>query len=463
MTVKTEISLDSFFIFNPTLGIKEGEEEKKILYYYPKSTDLKTKVRNIGLSEAIFNFTRTFNPDQPCEVLNTRKIRQIYYNPEPNIYLVLVLKVPFCRTVDGDVEYQSDHIQTDIYLSVLKQMYRECVLFTSTFSYLSRSQLAMRLDTFYEKYLPTLRIQNCDIMDLFQGIHFLPLDKGTFLHIHSCINLMQAMFPFIEYSMFLCNEQLVWSGLDMEDTQLVFRYLVSNILYPLLDSETIQSKEGSALPRISSSTNNYGRFLTGATNLDSNLELETPPIVHLHHHTGLEEKYYFVIYNALSITVCLFIPVETNTLSLDTYKRLDVFLSPKLTSLASQVSSYTSNANSSLDNGSSSGPKFIYFNQLNLAMKSSIHTNYRKSNNNISIDPNVMRILMDIKSASKHDLSSTGETIVKTVNDYWVIGKYSNSREFYIVIQHKNANLIEINDEVKKICDSQLENIFFCQ
>lgn len=460
MSVKTEILLDCFFVFNPLLGLREGEEEKKLLYYYPKSTDLKTKIRNIGLSEAIFNFTKTFNPDQPCEVLDTQKMRHIYYNPEPNIYLVLVLRVPFSHTVDGDVEYHNDHIQNDIYSAVVRHMYRECRMFITSFSSLSHTNLVSELETFYDQYLPCLRLQNCDILDLFQGIHFLPLDKTTFLHIQSCTNLMLAAFPIVKHAMFLCNEQLVWSGLDMEDTQLVFRYLVTSILYPMLDSETIQSKDGSALPRISSATNNYGRFLTGATNLDSSLELEAPPAVHLHYHQDKVDSYHFVIYNALSITVCLFIPVDV-PLSLEMYKKLDVFLSPKLTSLASEISSYTENCLSL--SSPELKPKFIYFNRLNLAMKSAVHNNYRKSNKNVNVDANVMRILMDIKMGNKYDLSSTSETIVKTLNDYWVIGKISNSREFYIVIQHKNANLIEINDEVKKICDSQLENIFFCQ
>lgn len=42
---------------------------------------------------------------------------------------------------------------------------------------------------------------------------------------------------------------------------------------------------------------------------------------------------------------------------------------------------------------------------------------------------------------SNHD----GETIVKTTSDFWVVGKKSDSREFYVVINQKNANLIEIN------------------
>ena len=40
-----------------------------------------------------------------------------------------------------------------------------------------------------------------------------------------------------------------------------------------------------------------------------------------------------------------------------------------------------------------------------------------------------------------------GETIVKTVSDTWVVGKKSDQREFYVVLNQKNANLIEINGE----------------
>lgn len=45
----------------------------------------------------------------------------------------------------------------------------------------------------------------------------------------------------------------------------------------------------------------------------------------------------------------------------------------------------------------------------------------------------------------------SAETIVKTTSDYWVVGKLSNAREFYVVIQHKNANLIEISGNYKQL------------
>lgn len=33
------------------------QEEKKIMYYYPKNTDIDTKIKQIGLCEAICKFT----------------------------------------------------------------------------------------------------------------------------------------------------------------------------------------------------------------------------------------------------------------------------------------------------------------------------------------------------------------------------------------------------------------------
>jgi Intu longin-like domain 3 len=38
-----------------------------------------------------------------------------------------------------------------------------------------------------------------------------------------------------------------------------------------------------------------------------------------------------------------------------------------------------------------------------------------------------------------------GELMVKTSTDCWVVGKKCDQREVYIIVNQKNANLIEIN------------------
>lgn len=41
-------------------------------------------------------------------------------------------------------------------------------------------------------------------------------------------------------------------------------------------------------------------------------------------------------------------------------------------------------------------------------------------------------------------IGNYGEIIIKTPDEYWIAGKSSNDREFYVVIQDKNANLKDI-------------------
>lgn len=37
------------------------------------------------------------------------------------------------------------------------------------------------------------------------------------------------------------------------------------------------------------------------------------------------------------------------------------------------------------------------------------------------------------------------EIIVKAMSDYWVVGKKSDQRELYVILNQKNVNLIEVN------------------
>lgn len=100
---------------------------------------LNRKVRNIGLCEALVNFTKTFNPDRLCQAVHTDKKRQVFLEPEPNIWMVLVglssmkdeggrvqstslflfsvsqtVSVPWIELVNNGektVQYSRDHIQ----------------------------------------------------------------------------------------------------------------------------------------------------------------------------------------------------------------------------------------------------------------------------------------------------------------------------------------------------------------
>lgn len=149
---------------------------------------------------------------------------------------------------------------------------------------------------------------------------------------------------------------------------------------------------------------------------------------------------------------------------MDFFKSLDTFLGPQLTTLVSLVAEQCSKH---VSFAVESCPKYLYFNKLNLAYKSTIHLDNRRCSN-VLTTPEVLRIITDINNDTKrcvklgstwsnnynvlynYRLKETGEIVIKTMSEYWVVGKLSNLREFFVVIQQKNASLIEIDGRYKK-------------
>lgn len=81
--------INSFFIFNSTFGPTEGEELKRILFFYPNQISSDARKMQVGLCEAVVKFMTTFS-SEPCEALQTQTKRYIFYQPEKNFWMVLV-------------------------------------------------------------------------------------------------------------------------------------------------------------------------------------------------------------------------------------------------------------------------------------------------------------------------------------------------------------------------------------
>ncbi|KXJ08469.1 Vacuolar fusion protein CCZ1-like [Exaiptasia diaphana] len=399
-TMKTSPSLVSFCVFNSTFGPREGTEHQKIILYIPTEEDIDKKIRNIGLCEALIKFTETFQPSKPCESLHTQKTRQTFFQPEPEYWMVMSTSVPYSEKIVKDgkkvVDHHDDDLLDSILDAVLKQAYKMFRLFNGTFTYLfntySVETLRKRCEYFFVHYLQTLNFSNFDVMDVFSGIQFLPLDKNTFLKVQSFVNLVEHSFLQIKYSAFLYSDKLVWSGLEQEDMRVMFKYLVTSLFPSTLDTE------------------------------------------------------------AMDATICLLISAPSP--NLDFYKKLDSFIGPQLTNLANIICEQT--AKKSL-NSTEQQYRYIYFNHMNLAQKSSIH--HRRSSGSV-IAPEIMRLIADI-SGDFQSFQEDGETYVKTMTDCWVVGRKSDQREFFVILNQKSANLIEINEEVKKLSVSHFNNIFF--
>ncbi|CAO2630513.1 Vacuolar fusion protein CCZ1 homolog, partial [Lemmus lemmus] len=431
-------ALLSFFIYNPRFGPREGEEENKILFYHPNEVEKNEKIRNVGLCEAIVQFTRTFSPSKPAKSLHTQKNRQFFNEPEENFWMVMVVRNPIIEKQSKDgkpvVEYQEEE------LLVIKVIPR-----------------CAELEKFFHRYLQTLHLQSCDLLDIFGGISFFPLDKMTYLKIQSFINRMEESLSIVKYTAFLYNDQLIWSGLEQDDMRILYKYLTTS-LFPRHIEPELAGRDSPIRAEMPGNLQHYGRFLTGPLNLnDPEAKCRFPKI--FVNTDDTYEELHLIVYKAMSAAVCFMIDASTQ-LTLEFCRRLDSIVGPQLTVLASDICEQF-NINKRIS-GSEKEPqfKFIYFNHMNLAEKSTIHMRKTPSVSLTSVHPDLMKILGDINSDFTR-ADEDEEIIVKAMSDYWVVGKKSDQRELYVILNQKNANLIEVNEEVKKLCATQFNNIFF--
>jgi hypothetical protein len=71
-----------------------------------------------------------------------------------------------------------------------------------------------KLELFFPQHIATLDFEQSDVVEAFNGIQFLPLDKNTYLKVACFVNMTEAKFPSIEYTIFIYHDHLIWSGLE---------------------------------------------------------------------------------------------------------------------------------------------------------------------------------------------------------------------------------------------------------
>lgn len=72
-----------------------------------------------------------------------------------------------------------------------------------------------------------------------------------------------------------------------------------------------------------------------------------------------------------------------------------------------------------------------------------------------------------------------GETVIRTLADYWVVARKNGHRRFFVLFTQKDVNFAEVNgnesatytphsylfllilEEVRKICQKEFSNIYF--
>ncbi|XP_053676324.1 vacuolar fusion protein CCZ1 homolog [Anopheles nili] len=441
-----ELSLRSFYIFNSSFGPKEGEEEKKVLYYHPQDTDIDTKIKDVGLSEAIIKFSSTFTKDDSVQTMHTQKTCQFYYQPEPGYWMIMTLNVPFERKTrdSGEYnEYHGDSIHDTIFQSVLRQSYRMFRMFHGTFAdnlqateeLDAQANLIGMLETFYQSYILHLQMKKCDVVDAFGSVQYLPLNQLLFLRVQNFINMIEATFAPIKHCIFLYSDQVVWSGINPTDLHTLYEYFHS----PMYDHVS-QSKQTRPI------------FVTEG---------------------GKIKRYSLMMCRRVqNISLCLLLDDDAVENEQSLYLELNAVVNPQLTSISSDISQhlqsgadscYTIGCSSTNKDDSATAPKFIFFNELNLQHRGTVRLGQMQHQSvaGSGLPNDVMNLIVDLLDDVRSNRSCVmDETIVKTHDDYWIVKRSCNSRHVFIIL-NKSSTLIDVTEETKKILDQHVKGIFF--
>lgn len=173
-----------------------------------------------------------------------------------------------------------------------------------------------------------------------------------------------------------------------------------------------------------------------------------------------------------SILILIFLPGDEELLD-DFYCELHSFMGPQLASIASDIgelitkttsstSTAKSTCNSATTDNDTTSPKYLFVNEQSLKHISNIYMDKHRPKAS-SIPVNVMNLIADLNiNFDNNNENSTEEIQVKTTNDYWIVKKTCNYRQFYVIIFNSKATLLDVTNEARKVFEQEVTNdVFF--
>uniref|UniRef100_A0A158Q6Y8 Intu_longin_1 domain-containing protein n=1 Tax=Elaeophora elaphi TaxID=1147741 RepID=A0A158Q6Y8_9BILA len=452
---------DFIFVAHPDSGRVEGKESERILYFNsPRNESVEKQTQITGFAEAVVNFTENFTEKKDesefqYRYVNTSKQLHVYIQIESGKFIV-------GAGLNKELSINEDYVlRGSAIKTVLITAYKMFRLFFGPFSRLmtgNSTHLKDRLEYFFSRYLPQLRLHRMPLLDVFCGIDYLSLDSTNYLRIENLLDDLVETFPQISKTAFFYQERLITYSVSKTDLPILCRYLTQHLLSKSLKEE-LQPEKCSR-----KDSTHRGKFLTGLMLPVKNHSINDKynsklPVVYLC--DGNNERrlvpYEMIIYRALNATVCMF---SQKSIDAQFLQRLDEYLGPELTALASLVAeSYgTLNDISRKD----SDFHFVYFNPESMSLKTSLTENIESSrNSNLpSIPSSVYKSACDIFDEFLEN-NDFGETAAKLDTDWWLIIKKVNKRFLLLILRSATFTApAEVQQYVNDIIKINFDTVF---
>ena len=308
-----------------------------------------------------------------------------------------------------------------------------------------RQRAQKRLEGFLPKFILNTGWRNANLFTALGGIHFLPVDKHVYLQLHRLVSEAEDRYrDSVLATSVLYGDHLVWSGLEQQDVRVLYKMLTSHLCtrsseYPFFFSDVYENLRNPGCSVITPGIRIFlGPNVPTSEDKKEKAKAEVrPATLVIYRHQQL--LFAFVLRQGCEAAPEGFFDflraqLEGSVLPVALGEHYD-----RKTAFDTQY-------------------KYIYFNQMNLALKTSLQGKGE------DIDPQTMETLKRMHDEFEHSQDAVCEVLVRSFNDRWIVGRCSEKREFYVIFDAaKGASLTEINEEVKKLSAQYFQSIFITE
>ncbi|XP_062171934.1 vacuolar fusion protein CCZ1 homolog B-like isoform X2 [Alnus glutinosa] len=228
-----------FCIFDLRRGQQEGQELDKILFFFPAHLPFSTQLSVIGLSEGLITFTRIFSPEAACEVIEAERHSHVFYEAEPDIWMVMVVEKN-----ESEAIWRIDALQ-----KVLKEVHSLFLMFYGSIRALLEKEPAgglirSHLYPFIMDYLRDFLFGKKLLLPSFRDclkergtVQMLTVSREAAIEVQSLVKVLESCAGNTPcYSLILFQDLLVSTTLSPVDTINLFTYAVLRLTPRALSS-----------------------------------------------------------------------------------------------------------------------------------------------------------------------------------------------------------------------------------
>ncbi|XWS69488.1 hypothetical protein CRYUN_Cryun04dG0183100 [Craigia yunnanensis] len=217
-------------VFDLRRGQHEGQELDKILFFFPADLPFSTQLSVIGLSEGLITFTRIFSPEAACEVIEAERHSHVFYEAEPDIWMVMVVE----KSKESEVIWRIDALR-----ELLKEIHSLFMMFHGSIRALldkepggglTRAHLYPFIMDYLRDFLVGKKFQLPSFRDCLKErrtVQMLTVGREAAIEVQTLVRILESCAGNTQCSsLILFQDLLVSTTLSPEDTINLFTYAV---------------------------------------------------------------------------------------------------------------------------------------------------------------------------------------------------------------------------------------------